>query len=582
MNFIISIGQNSRKDQSDHVRDLITHNNFSFKASSERWIRHSTHDDSTLIVVGYVTEYPDSIDDLLFFFEECVQTNCHENLKKLSGNFVLIYHSKKTNKVILTADITGCIPLYKIKNNNQIIVTSSIKYASSFSEQNSLNHSAFFASLSLFSLQPSETFLSNVERFDPEQVIELNTETATVERTFKFNFHKLVYNAEYRKLEEIEAAELVKSWLGETTNIIVNNGGATIPLSGGLDSSNIWAAVLRQNDLDHNVSAYTCGHGNYESDESGMVEAWKTNYPEYKYILNTNTFDNLVEYYLQQGNERNPGLVLDRAHHSLFISEHLDHGISSNVITGEGGDELFAGETSSIADLIYSGQIIKARKTLTALKNSYDDDDFYYGKHRFALGQLLKPKGRILTQLKLRLRPPKIRPWLNPEKLSEYIRVVGNDNRKQGLLVRPGNFASQAMLRRYCYIQNSTFLGEYFHTFSERNMFVFHPLLEYRMLSLSYSLRPELLVANGFFKNILRLSLKDISPQNIVNNRTKHNNATFYGDIADTVSAKYKPMSEWSLVKNGYIDPTYLNEYRGEWLFIHLYCHETLFQNYDN
>ena len=580
MQFVMSIGLNALVDPIDQTENSIIYNNFSFNALSERWINYSSDPDSTLIVVGYIAEFSNSIEKLHSFCRECVRTNSYKKLKQLSGNFVLIYYSEITRNVIVSSDISGCIPLYKIKKKDQLVITSSIKYASKISDGNNLNKRAFIASLSLFPLQPSETMLSDVERINPEQVIQFNTETAAVERIFSFSIPSLVFNSDYRNLNEDEAAELVKGWLEETTRIITDNGGATVPLSGGIDSSNIWAAVVRQSALQHNnVSAFTCGHGNYDSDESGMAEAWKAKYPEYQYIHNGNTFDDLVTYYLRQTSDQNPGLVLDRAHHSLFINKYLDRGVSSNVITGEGGDELFTGEASCFTDLLMSGQLTKAKKTLAALKETYSSDEYYTGS-LFSYRRLFKPRGRAFNAIH-HIRQPKLRPWLVPERSSDYVEVLGNNNVKQDFLVSPGRFSTQDMLKKYCYIQNSLFLSEYHHTYSERNLFVFHPLLEFRMLSLAYSIRPELHVANGSFKNILRLSLKSTAPNEILNNKSKHTNAVFYGDIADKVADKVTPIQDWNLVKNSYIDLPDNNRYRSKWIYIHLYCHEILLQNYD-
>ena len=221
MNFTIYIGRDPGVDRKRRELEIIR-DNFIFSTSNERWISHSSFNDTTLIVVGYVTEYAQQTNDLHMHVRDCANSNNHGELKKLSGNYALIFHCKKTNKVILSGDISGCIPIYTRLNNNRLVVTTSIQNASNISRTKRINKSAFLASLSYISLKPHETMLADIERINPEQVVVFCTQTASIKQRIKFSFHKLIYNPDYKRLEEEEVAELVKSWLMETSLSLIH------------------------------------------------------------------------------------------------------------------------------------------------------------------------------------------------------------------------------------------------------------------------------------------------------------------------------------------------------------------------
>ena len=194
---------------------------------------------------------------------------------------------------------------------------------------------------------------------------------------------------------------------------------------------------------------------------------------------------------------------------------------------------------------------------------------------------MLKPKGKVFN-IKHRLLPPKVRRWVSSDQQSNYVNILKYNHINQDLIALPGNLARQDMLKRFSFIQHSCFLGEYHHTFIKEKLHVFHPLLEYRMVSLAYSLRPDLHIENGVFKNILRGSLDKVGPSEILNFKTKLRNDDFYSNVVRSITSNFNPMHEWKIFTDGYADLAEIDWYKDKGLFLHVFCHEKFLQNYSN
>lgn len=581
MNFNILVGQQAKNTPRPKNDKSIILKNFSLSILDSTWISQFRHKDGILVVSGYVVGY--SLKNLHRFVETCITNGDFNEIKKLSGNYALIHFSETKHQLTISTDISGCIPIYIVRNKTHLIVTSSIQHATNKAGQTTINQPALLASLCDFPLKPNETLFTGIKRIDPQSIISINTSSGSVERTIQCDFHKLAYNPTYRNMTEDDAARLVKSWLEESVSIIAKNNGATIPLSGGIDSGNVWAAALTQKNIDStSICAFTSQHPQYDCDETALVNQWKSKFPDYNYIFGANTFADTKEFYLQLATRKNPGLVLNNNHGAFLINKEMNKGMPRNIITGEGGDELFAGEPSALADLFLSGRIAKAKSIRVGLLRNFQND-LWYPNTMLGNRYVFKPRGRLIKTI----RPAKMPSWIASNLCKKHNGILQNNLQKNRLVAPPGHLARHDMLIRYNYIQNSSFLREYFQLFNEHYMYAFHPLLEYRMVSLAYSLRPELHLSDGKFKRILRLSFSDICPPDILKQKTKHTYSGIYGDIASELVKSFPPMSEWKLVKNGYINlketENYINSDKlVKWKYLHLYCHETFLQCFDN
>ena len=251
-------------------------------------------------------------------------------IKYIKGMFSIALLDKKINKLFLFRDQSGQKPLYYNINNNAFSFCSEINPLIQNNNENEYNEKVIPEILDFGYSIGSNTFVKGIFKVLPGECLSYDIEKKKVDK----NFFQQEKKNEFNKIEDE-----INQNIGQTTQ---TQNKIALNLSGGLDSNVILFETLKyKKDLKLFVCKYDCedqiNNLDYEiakhvakelSLELNVTEISKKNYIDC-FIKSKNI--------LSESNRN----ISDPIYY-LNYKHQKEHGIRS-VMTGDGGDELFAG-----------------------------------------------------------------------------------------------------------------------------------------------------------------------------------------------------------------------------------------------
>ncbi len=259
-------------------------------------------------------------------------------INKLNGMFSIAILDKKLNKLKLFRDRLGVKPLYYYEDNNVILFSSEIKSFLSYKGfKKELDNQSILNYLTFNYVTQPDTVFKNVKHVRPGYFYSINL----------FDF-KITQN-KYWFLENINLKRNIseEKWINQMEELLYDavkirlrsdvDVGAF--LSGGLDSSLVTCFMSK---FDKSFSSYCIGFNEKRFDESSYATyvADKYNFNNEIRVLG----DDIIGYW------NKVTWFNDQPHGDIsFIPTYLLSKFASEkykvVLTGDGGDELFAGYT---------------------------------------------------------------------------------------------------------------------------------------------------------------------------------------------------------------------------------------------
>lgn len=264
-------------------------------------------------------------------------------VNKLNGMFAIAIIDKIENKLFLYRDRLGVKPLYIYQNNGTILFSSEIKSFKEYNDfDNTINYQAIHNFLVYNYVPIPETIFKYVNHVEPGYYYEIDLTDYLITKT---QYWKLENSKEDLICSEDKYLKDIDDLLLDATKIRLRSDVAVGAfLSGGLDSSLICAYMDKITGKPFNT--YTIGFKEKEFDESEYAK-----YIANKYGLNYHEKileADIVELW------RKTTWFNDQPHGDIsFIPTFIVSEFASKdhklVLTGDGGDELFAGYTKYLS-----------------------------------------------------------------------------------------------------------------------------------------------------------------------------------------------------------------------------------------
>ncbi|WP_410222093.1 asparagine synthase (glutamine-hydrolyzing) [Pedobacter sp.] len=260
-----------------------------------------------------------------------------EFVKKLNGMFAIAIIDKLQNKVLLYRDRLGVKPLYIYQKNDNILFSSEIKTFLRYKDFDGTISNQSIHNYLIYNYVPIPgTIFKYVNHVLPGHFYSIDLNSYKIE---KVKYWEIENTAEDEPKSDAEYLEEIDKLLLDATKIRLRSDvpvGAF--LSGGLDSSLICAYMSQITGQPFNT--YTIGFKEKEFDESAYAK-----YIASKYSLNYNekTLEaDIVDLWAKTT------WYNDQPHGDIsFIPTYIVAGFAAQdhklVLTGDGGDELFAG-----------------------------------------------------------------------------------------------------------------------------------------------------------------------------------------------------------------------------------------------
>lgn len=252
---------------------------------------------------------------------------------KLKGMFSLLIYDSIKNEMIVGRDRIGIKPLYYALFNGTFVVASEIKAILKhvhFSKQ--LNMHAY-ASYFTYRYVPSpQTIFNNVYKIEPANYIKVNA---------SFNVEKHTYwtiPLDNKKYKQEEVFESVDSLLRQSIKRhLISDVPVGIFFSGGIDSTTVAYYTKLSN---YEPKSFTIGFKNWSKSEHFVAKkiAQCLHLDYHEKILDTSSLDNIKQSVINYDEPIADISIVPTYEVSAFASRHV-----KAVLSGEGGDELFAG-----------------------------------------------------------------------------------------------------------------------------------------------------------------------------------------------------------------------------------------------
>jgi asparagine synthase (glutamine-hydrolysing) len=257
-------------------------------------------------------------------------------LGKLKGMFSLSAINHFTKEVHLARDSWGKKPLYYFHNNDHFSFSSDFRSFNTLGRKFTINESGLKYYFCELALPQPETIFNEIFQLKPGFIGTFK------DGTFTQSEYLNLFKKETKSIKPLseKPSKTIKSLL---SSAIENRLQADVPvgafLSGGIDSSLI---VALSNQFSENLNTYTVGFDNNKFDERpyANIIAKKYNTNHHELVINPNDID--IEKLIVEFGE-------PFADSSMIPSYLISKTVSSHqkvVLSGDGGDELFCGNST--------------------------------------------------------------------------------------------------------------------------------------------------------------------------------------------------------------------------------------------
>ncbi len=254
-------------------------------------------------------------------------------LSRLNGMFAIAILDRRESKLYLARDRAGVKPLYWHRDNEMVRFASEIKALCTSGIERRLNKYALHQYLSLNYVPPPQTMIVGVEHVLPGHYLEISDDHQAM--TQWWSTEVCEYSPDYDLAWQEQFTDLLDSAVEVRLRADVPVGGF---LSGGVDSSAVVATMAKQ--VSHPVKTFCIGFDDKRFDESQYAElvASRVGADHTTKIVRGDMLRlwPSVTFY----NDQPHG---DVSFMPTFRVSQLAAADVKLVLTGDGGDELFAG-----------------------------------------------------------------------------------------------------------------------------------------------------------------------------------------------------------------------------------------------
>ena len=415
-----------------------------------------------------------------------------------------------------------------------------------------LNEAAIGECLSQRFASPDETFWQNVQRLPPGAAL------AVEEGRIR---HRHWHEGPFEDLSRLSAADHVDRFKALFDQALVATTRAAGPvaaqLSGGLDSSSVVCRATelhRAGKVDRQVEAISArfpGEPHDETDDGSAVEA---HLGIAATVVGAQPFDLDAARAWCAATYQLPVRPSSLAAFQK-VCDQLDRTGTRVLLTGEGGDEWFAGSHAHWPDLLRQGRWSALLRD--GLK-AWPDRSVAVAARRIAYhGAMPWLSARYRAQMFHPLLaygdgPP---PWIR----ADWAARIGLRERWQGRR-SPVTLPTFAQQSRYNHFASSRHLFENLPAYAEsRGVELRHPLHDLRLTTFAMGADGTVMRADGQKKYLLREAMRGTLPEKV---RRRADKTAFNVATGDALLSllRQRPLQDMLCVRHGWVDPIALQE----------------------
>ncbi len=257
-------------------------------------------------------------------------------LDRINGMFAFVLYDSSKKEYICARDRIGIKPLYYTYINNVFIAASEIKQIITFPDfKKEINFNSISEYLTYRYIPSPNTIYKNIYKLPPATYIIYNHHKNIISNPIEYWSLKPTHqNYKGNLINEVK-----ERLLTSVRKHLISDIPMGLFLSGGIDSTTI--AVLA-NECNYKPTAFSLGFENWEKSEHTTAQKTANilNIPFKDKIINNSAFENILESVYYYDEPIADISIIPTFEICRFASQN-----TSAVLSGDGGDELFAGYT---------------------------------------------------------------------------------------------------------------------------------------------------------------------------------------------------------------------------------------------
>ncbi len=501
-------------------------------------------------------------------------------VKMLNGDFAFAIYDLKKQLIFLARDRLGIKPLYYFFDGRRLLFASEIKAILEEPDvKRAVNRNAMNLFISLRFIPGEETIFEGIKKLQPAHTLTYDVRRKAIEVIRFWDIDCSDGNI-IKGSEGFFAEKILRLFEDSVERRLMSDVPLGVYLSGGIDSSSVVAMMSRirkrENRLgsyhvDNEIRTFSVGFGyGEETDELRhaklVSDYFGTNHNEF---IVSSDLVKLLPKIVWHCDEplADPALIP-----VYLLSEKAKKHVTV-VLTGDGGDELFAGyEQHKFMKLINATAIpgiVRGKVVAAGLK--------------VVPKAVLNKFFRYASSLGDRGVERAVRALSTDDSLQQYLEIVSifNEKEKQELFAATGNNSPEyvrALLsdyfREYSSSALNNFLTGEFKTVLPENflmkadkMAAAHavesrvPFLDHRLVELSFQIPPSLKLHGMSEKYIFRKAMSGLVPEGVLSRKKQR----FYVPIDKWIKSDIKPLmqdflSEKEIRKQGFFSYSYVEK----------------------
>ncbi len=284
---------------------------------------------------------------------------------QLNGFFAFAIYDKEEQTILLARDRIGIKPLLYYHDNEKLVFASEMKALLSFPVPREIDNVSLYQYLQLTYIPAPASIFKNIRKLAPGHYMYIKGEKVQQKQYYKIpysaekEYPELDYPAQQKKLKELLDVSVKKRLISDVPL------GAF--LSGGIDSSVVVALASRHT---KQLNTFSIGYINeplFDETKYANLVAKKFNTNHTVFPLSTNDLYDHLNDVLDYVDEP----FADSSALPVYILSKLTRKHVKVALSGDGGDELFAGYNKHRAEYIVRHKDIKTQllKNLSFLWN---------------------------------------------------------------------------------------------------------------------------------------------------------------------------------------------------------------------
>ena len=268
------------------------------------------------------------------FGESCVE--------KINGKFAFVLFDAKKERLLLARDRFGIESLYYTVHNDYVAFSSTAAGVLQLTGVEKQINPAAVGKFLLFNYNPGlQTFFNSVTRLQGAHFLRIENGEVNLKRYWQLEFNP-------KAADETEVAQNLLSHLRQAVSLRVDEDRAPgIFLSGGMDSSTVVTLAAEKANAQVNTFSYRCRAVSFDESEYARAMAEFTNSSHHEGEYRSEDVLLMPEI-VRSMNEPFCDVGINIA--TWLLGKNAASSTTEYILTGDGGDELFAGHPVYEAD----------------------------------------------------------------------------------------------------------------------------------------------------------------------------------------------------------------------------------------